>query len=106
VLGAVNEYERSMIALRLRSGRKRKAANGGFAYGSPGYGYRAERKSLVGDQSEQAGLGRIRELRAEGRSLREIGEILTVEGHRPKRSDRWHPESLRRIVSRLEGERR
>jgi DNA invertase Pin-like site-specific DNA recombinase len=35
VLGAVAEYERSMIALRLRSGRARKAQAGGFAYGAP-----------------------------------------------------------------------
>jgi DNA invertase Pin-like site-specific DNA recombinase len=33
VLGAVAEYERSMIALRLRSGRARKAQRGGFAGG-------------------------------------------------------------------------
>src|SRR5258706_7555130 len=29
VLGAVSEYERGMISLRLRSGRRRKAENGG-----------------------------------------------------------------------------
>jgi DNA invertase Pin-like site-specific DNA recombinase len=31
ILGAVAEYERSMIALRLRAGRRRKAEQGGYA---------------------------------------------------------------------------
>ena len=72
VLGAVNEYERSMIALRLRSGRKLKAERGGFAYGAPAYGQRAQDHELVPDSVEQQAIGRIRELSAAGRSLRQI----------------------------------
>jgi hypothetical protein len=30
-----------------------------------------------------------------------MAAALAAEGHRPKRSDRWHPEGLRRIVARL-----
>jgi len=101
VLGAVSEYERSMVALRLRSGRKRKAEKGGFAYGSPHYGTRAVAGELVPDEREQATLARIRELRDAGLSLRKMAEVLTAEGHRPKRAERWHPQSLARIVARL-----
>lgn len=101
VLGAVSEYERSMVALRLRAGRKRKAERGGFAYGSPSYGQRAEAGALVDDEREAAALARIRELHAGGVSLRGMATALTAEGHRPKRSDRWHPQSLARIVARL-----
>jgi hypothetical protein len=36
-----------MVALRLRSGRRRKAERGGFASGSPQYGTRAEAGDLV-----------------------------------------------------------
>ena len=42
VLGAVSEFERSLIRLRLQRGRAVKAERGGFAYGSPPFGYRAE----------------------------------------------------------------
>ena len=42
VLGAVSQYERSMIALRLRSGRRRNASQGGYAYGAPPFGFKAE----------------------------------------------------------------
>src|SRR5207253_6591775 len=61
VLGAVNEYERAMITLRLRSGRRRKADNGGYAYGSPQFGYRAQGGELIEDATEQATLRRMRE---------------------------------------------
>lgn len=101
VLGAVAEYERGMIALRLRSGRQRKSENGGYAYGAPGFGYRAEGGELVEDPQEQAVIARIAELHGAGRSLRQIAETLTAEGHRPRRSDVWHPQSLARIVARL-----
>jgi DNA invertase Pin-like site-specific DNA recombinase len=52
VLGAVNEYERAMIALRLRSGRRKKHDNGGYAYGSPPYGWRAVGRELAEDPEE------------------------------------------------------
>ena len=104
VLGAVNEYERSMIALRLRSGRARKAEKGGFAYGSPAYGYRATGGELVADEAEQATVARVGELRRSGASFRAICDALEAEGHRPKRGVRWHPQSVARIVSRLPDE--
>jgi DNA invertase Pin-like site-specific DNA recombinase len=102
VLGAVSEYERSMVALRLRTGRRRKAERGGFAYGSPPLGSRSEGGELVADDDEAKTVERIRELHADGRSLREIAAVLTAEGHKPKRGgDVWHPASLSRIVARL-----
>ena len=102
ILGAVNEYERSMIALRLRNGRKLKAARGGFAYGAPHFGARAEGKELVADEREQAAVGRIRALQADGLSLRQICCQLDAEGIRPKRGDRWHATTVNRVLAREE----
>lgn len=101
VLGAVSEYERAMISLRLRNGRRRKAEKGGFAYGAPALGYRAEGGALVEVAEELAVVERVRELVGAGESLRSIAEKLTAEGHRTKRGGQWHPETLRRIVARL-----
>jgi DNA invertase Pin-like site-specific DNA recombinase len=101
VLGAVSEYERSMVALRLRSGRKRKGERGGYAYGSPPFGQRAEAGELVVDEDEARVVARIRELHAAGESLRSMASALEAEGYRPKRADRWHPQSLARILARL-----
>ncbi len=101
MIGVFAELERSMIAKRMRDGRKMKAERGGYAHGAPAFGYRADKRCLVPDASEQATLERIRSLYIAGFSLREISATLTQEGYRPKRSERWHPESLRRIISRL-----
>lgn len=98
VLGAVSEYERSMISLRLRAGRRRKAEKGGFAYGSPPLGWRAERGQLVVDDAESEVLTRIAELKRDGASLREIATVLTEEGHKTKRGARWHPQTVARAA--------
>ncbi len=75
-----------MIALRLRSGRRRKAEKGGYAYGSPPFGWRVERGELVADDAEAEALARIAELRSDGASLREIAlALITHEAHRC-----WH----------------
>jgi DNA invertase Pin-like site-specific DNA recombinase len=100
VLGAVSEYERSMITLRLASGRARKAQLGGYAYGAPPFGSRVEAGQLVPDESEAAALGLIRQMHGQNASLRAIGEALHAAGHRPKRGDRWHPQTIARIVHR------
>jgi DNA invertase Pin-like site-specific DNA recombinase len=100
ILGAVNEYERSMIALRLRTGRALKHSRGGYAYGSPPLGFRAEARELVPDAAESATVARIRQLRAEGASTRAIVLVLVQEGRRPKRGGCWHPETVRRVLAR------
>lgn len=100
VLGAVAEYEKSMTVLRLASGRRRKAETGGYAFGSPAYGFRAVDGALAPDPGEQATIARASELRQEGASLRAIADTLTAEGHRPKRGARWHPVSVSRILER------
>lgn len=101
VLGAVSEYERAMIALRLRSGRAHKASEGGYAYGSPAFGQRAVDKALVTDDREQAALKRMAKLHAEGAPLRTIAATLDAEGYKPKRGERWHPTTVARCLARL-----
>jgi DNA invertase Pin-like site-specific DNA recombinase len=66
VLGAVAEYERAMIALRMRRGRRRKAESGGYAYGSPPFGAQALDRELVPEENEQQAVARITALRSEG----------------------------------------
>lgn len=100
VLGAVAEYEKAMTVLRLKSGRRRKAELGGFAYGSPAFGVRAVDGVLAPVESEQAAIARARELRRDGASLRAIAETLTAEGHRTKRGGTWHPPTVARVLER------
>lgn len=105
VLGAVSEYERSMIALRLRSGRRRKADVGGYAYGSPPLGYTARDRELVAVDDEQAVLATMVELRAEGASLRQICLALESRGFLTKRGlTRWHPAVVSAALARQVGQ--
>jgi DNA invertase Pin-like site-specific DNA recombinase len=99
VLGAVAEYERSMIALRLWNGRRKKAETGGFAGGTPPFGWRSREGELVADPEEQGTLARIRELRDAGEPLRSIAATLTAEGRKPRRGGTWHPGVVARLVA-------
>jgi DNA invertase Pin-like site-specific DNA recombinase len=47
ILGAIAEWERSMIALRMARGRALKRERGGYADGRPPYGLRAEGSMLA-----------------------------------------------------------
>lgn len=98
ILGAVAQYERAMIRLRLRAGKARKAAHGGYIGGSIAFGYKLVDGVLVEAEDEQETRERITALRAEGLSLRAIAATLAAEGRKPKHSARWHPESLRLIL--------
>lgn len=100
VLGAVSEYERSMIALRLKAGRARKAEKGGYAHGAPPFGYRADGGELVPDETEYPALRRMLELHAEGLSTRKIAARLEAEGHRPKRAECFSSATIAAIIRR------
>ena len=101
ILGVVSEYERSMIALRLRSARDRKARNGGYAgFGSPAYGLRSEGGELVAVADEQVTIQRIRALSEDGKSIRETIAILEADEITPKRGGTWHPTTISRILNR------
>lgn len=106
VMGAVSAYERDMVTLRLATGRRHKAEEGGYAYGAPPFGYRSDRGQLVPRADEAGALALITRLHqaqlADGRtSVREIAAALDAAGHRPRRGHAWHPSVLARIVARL-----
>jgi DNA invertase Pin-like site-specific DNA recombinase len=100
--GVFFQLDRSMIVKRLRDGRRLKAERGGYAYGRPPYGWRADGKELVPVPAEQAVLDRIWDLHLQRKSLRAIGAALTAEGHLPRQGGRWHPNTLARILDRLD----
>lgn len=102
ILGAVADYDRTHIGLRLRRGRQRKAEKGGYAYGSPAYGFCARDRELAPRDDEQEALTLIRDMRRDGASLRTIIQALDREGFKPRRGSTWNPGTLSRIVRRVE----
>lgn len=105
VLGAVAQYERAMIRLRLRSGKARKGASGGYIGGQPSYGHRAEDRSLAPNPDEDALVKMVHDLRAAGHSYREIAAALTEAGYKPRRAAVWHAAVVRGIAQRGEDQK-
>jgi DNA invertase Pin-like site-specific DNA recombinase len=107
MMAVFSELERRTIVKRLRDGRRAKRAAGGHSEGAPSFGWAAEGRSadnphgaLVVDQAERRAVELMRELHAEGRSLRQICDRLTAEGVPTKRGGRWQPNTVRRILDR------
>src|SRR3954454_15755438 len=105
VLGAISEFERALIKLRLQHGRALKAERGGFAYGAPSFGFRAAGGALVPLDREQEAVAMALELRRQGSSLRQIGTALTEKGFTSKRGGPWHPSTVARMLRRAESRR-
>jgi DNA invertase Pin-like site-specific DNA recombinase len=101
MMGVFSQLERGVIVARMKAGRAHKAEQGGYAYGAPGYGQRAEGGALVAEATEQAALARMRALRTDGASLRTIAATLDAEGHKPKRGGTWQPRQVGRILQRV-----
>jgi DNA invertase Pin-like site-specific DNA recombinase len=99
ILGAVAQYERGMIRLRMNSGKARKRAKGGFIGGQVPYGYRSDGGVLIADHAEQNAVARARSLRADGHSLRSIAQALDAEGLAPKKGKRWHPQTVSNLLN-------
>jgi DNA invertase Pin-like site-specific DNA recombinase len=107
MVGVFAQLERGMIAARMRSGRRSARTGGHYAGdGAPPYGWRSVddpdakgRKMLVEDTDEQKVIERVVALRRDGLSLRDIADVLALEGHEPRRG-RWHPTTVGRIIER------
>jgi hypothetical protein len=51
-------------------------------------------------EAEQRVIGRARALRASGLSLRQVADRLHEEDYPPRKGQRWHPQSLARVLAR------
>jgi DNA invertase Pin-like site-specific DNA recombinase len=99
ILGAVAQYERAMISLRMKAGKAQKGERGGYIGGGPPYGYKADGGQLVPNIEEQRVVSRMRRWRRDGKSLRYIAERLNSEGV-AARKGRWHPQTVARVLER------
>ena len=101
ILASIAAYERAVIRGRMMAGRRAKAAEGRYVGGIPRFGYSANAGELVPDEREQAVVGRILALQAQGCSLRTIAQRLNDEGLRPKRGERWQATQVARVLERF-----
>ena len=89
----------SEIRSRSRAARAVKKARGERTGGVPMGSRVGDDGMLAADEVERGAVVRARELRGEGKSLREIARALIAEGHAPP-GKRWHVQTLARVVAR------
>jgi len=99
--GVFAQLERGLIRQRMAKGKRAKAAEGGYTGGAPPFGFTSDGKgNLRPDPTSQLAVDRMRQLRADGGSLRDIVRALEAEGIQPPRGGNWHPASVARILAR------
>jgi DNA invertase Pin-like site-specific DNA recombinase len=93
ILGAVSEWEKSVIVQKLRAARTRIRKTQGRCEGRKPYGATAH---------EEVTLDQMRAWQREGLTLAQIADRLNREGIQPRAGAgaKWHPTSVRRILVR------
>jgi DNA invertase Pin-like site-specific DNA recombinase len=89
IMGAIAEYDRCMVVLKLKGARARMKAATGRCEGAKPYG------SIPG---EDAVLGEMRQMAADGHSMAAIARELNSRGVMPRRGKAWHPYAVSRIL--------
>jgi DNA invertase Pin-like site-specific DNA recombinase len=90
ILGAIHQYEKTMIVLKLRGARKRMKAKQGHCEGAKQFGHR---------EGEQVVIDRMKSLRTSGMGFDKIAAQLNSEGIKPRRGDRWHGLTVNRVLT-------
>jgi DNA invertase Pin-like site-specific DNA recombinase len=97
MLGAIAQWEKSVIVQKLRAARMRIRKTDGRCEGRKPYGFTDAEKAIV---------ARMRDLKRSGVSLAAIAAQLNAEGIKPRTSTRagnetkWHPTMIQRILAR------
>jgi DNA invertase Pin-like site-specific DNA recombinase len=89
IMGAIAEYDKQMLVLKLRAAKQRKKAQAGWSEGRKPFGFRDGEDQIV---------ARMTELKAEGRNWESISNQLNAEGFKTRSGGNWFPATVRRIV--------
>jgi site-specific DNA recombinase len=98
IMTSVSQWERETIGERTQTALLHKKAHR-RVYNHVPYGFVRDGDSLVPLAEEQAIVGRIQDLRANGWPLRRIAEALNGDGVPTKQGGRWFAQTVKDIVS-------
>jgi DNA invertase Pin-like site-specific DNA recombinase len=93
-LGALHQYERSMIVSKLKGARERARKKNPTTY-------REGKRPFGALPGEHETVTRMRELKTQGKTLRDICAVLEAEGRKPRASEHWHAATVQRIIDRV-----
>ena len=91
IFGAIAEYDKAMIVLKLRGARQRMKARTGRCEGSKPFGY---------SEGQRPTIERILSLRSAGIAVDTIAETLNAEGRKSKTGGNWYGSSVRNVLLR------
>jgi DNA invertase Pin-like site-specific DNA recombinase len=101
ILGALAQYEKTLVVARMAAGLRMKAARGGYTGGHrTRFGYSVVRREYVPLESEQQIISRIKAERAEGATFQAIADGLNADGLPAKLGGSWHRGGIMRVVRR------
>ena len=91
IFGAISEYEKAMIVIKLRGARQRKKARTGRCEGRKPYGHYPGEKGVI---------DRMRTLRDDGLGFDRVAARLNADGFLTRKGTAWHGFSVNRILGR------
>ena len=92
IIGAICEYEKQMIVLKLRGARERAKAQHGKCEGRKLYGFRAGEADVI---------AQMKALRESGTSFRQIATVLNAERIKTRTTGkRWYGSAVSQILCR------
>lgn len=99
MLGAISQYEKGVITMRLKAGRMRKAQKGGYAGGSTALGYIAKNKELIINQEQAETIKTIYKLKRKKMSLNAIATKFNSENIKTARGGKWYAGTVKYILN-------
>jgi DNA invertase Pin-like site-specific DNA recombinase len=103
MLGAIAQWEKSVIVQKLRAARVRMRKDVGRCEGRKPYGQTEQEKEVI---------TKMQAWRSEGLSIAAVAERLSAEGIKPRtqvragKETKWHPTMVQRILARAKPVRR
>ena len=91
IMGAIAEYDKAMIVLKLRAARQRTKAAMGRCEGQKPYGELPDEKTIK---------TRIQSLRSKGSNYEQIARHLNQDGIKTRSNGKWFAATVRRILIR------
>ena len=91
IFGAIAEYDKAMIVLKLRGARQRMKAKEGRCEGAKAFGTSDAQRPTV---------ERILTLRSAGMAVDTIADTLNAEGLKSKSGGKWYGSSVRNVIMR------
>jgi DNA invertase Pin-like site-specific DNA recombinase len=91
IFGAIAQYDKAMVVLKLRGARERKRAKEGRCEGRKPYGVRPGEREVI---------TRMHALRKQGMGLDKIATALDKQGMKPRTGAKWYAANVARILAR------